>query len=168
MTMRANCLELAPNRQLPWYYGCLRLMPREFDQALHENAAVTGPHGACHPAQRYTSSALNRLLKPRERSNCRLRPLHRSQCDYELLGGFPFFRPIAIHIDEKQFSAFSRDLGENGIGLVHSFDLPCDEVAITIREGEESIRVRTKIVWCEPCGEGWYLSGGEFIGLAVE
>ena len=80
---------------------------------------------------------------------------------------FPFFQPVSIHIDGRQYSAFSRDLAKNGIGLVHSFDLPCNEVVISIREGEYAVNVRTKIVCCQPCGEGWYLSGGEFVGLSV-
>jgi hypothetical protein len=29
-----------------------------------------------------------------------------------------------------------------------------------------AVNVRTEIIWCRPCGEGWYLSGGRFLEMA--
>jgi len=81
---------------------------------------------------------------------------------------YAFFRPVTIETDDgKRYSAFSREIAASGIGLIHNIDLPEGEVGITISsEGGYSIRVRTKIVWCQPCGEGWFISGGHFAGIA--
>jgi hypothetical protein len=81
---------------------------------------------------------------------------------------YAFFRPVSIETDDgKRYSAFSREIAASGIGLIHNIDLPAGEVGITISsEGGYSIRVRTKIVWCQPCGEGWFISGGHFAGIA--
>ncbi len=80
---------------------------------------------------------------------------------------YPFSRPVSIEMDGGQkYSAFSREISESGIGLIHNMDLNDREVEISIpSEGGYSIRVRTRIVWCEACGEGWYISGGRFIGI---
>jgi len=81
---------------------------------------------------------------------------------------YAFFRPVSIQLDDgHQYSAFSREISSTGIGLIHNVDLPDRDVDITISsEQGYSIRVRTTIVWCQPCGEGWYISGGKFAGIA--
>ena len=81
---------------------------------------------------------------------------------------YAFFRPVSIETDDGQeYSAFSREISEAGIGLIPNVDLNDHEVEISIRSDcGDSIRVRTRIVWCEACGEGWYISGGEFIGIS--
>lgn len=80
----------------------------------------------------------------------------------------PFFRPVSIKTPEgNQYSAFSREISAYGIGLIHEFELEPKEVELMISSDQGfSIRVRTRIVWCEPCGEGWYISGGKFMGIA--
>jgi hypothetical protein len=76
-----------------------------------------------------------------------------------------FFRPISVCVDGCKLSAFSRDISETGIGLMHRFELQLGETEIFIScENGSSAGIRTRIVWCSPCGDGWYLSGGEFIG----
>ena len=81
---------------------------------------------------------------------------------------YAFFRPVSIEMDDgHRYSAFTREISETGIGLIHNMDLPEGEVEISIRSDcGYSIRVRTRIVWCQACGEGWYISGGRFIGIA--
>jgi hypothetical protein len=77
----------------------------------------------------------------------------------------PFFRPVGVCVDGCKLSAFSRDMSESGIGLLHCFELPLGEREIIISSAKGySVSVLTRIVWCKPCGEGWYLSGAEFIG----
>ena len=80
-----------------------------------------------------------------------------------------FFRPVSIEVDDgHQYSAFSREISSSGIGLIHNVELPDGDVEITISsEQGYSIRVRTNIMWCQPCGEGWYISGGKFVGIAA-
>jgi hypothetical protein len=38
------------------------------------------------------------------------------------------------------------------------------EVAMPTEQGY-SVHIRTKIQWCNSLGEGWYISGGQFIGI---
>jgi hypothetical protein len=82
---------------------------------------------------------------------------------------YPFFRRISLQAPGGQGAvAFSREISAVGIGLLHNVQLTPGEVELAIpsRRGY-SIRVRTKILWCQPCGEGWYISGGQFVGTAV-
>lgn len=82
---------------------------------------------------------------------------------------FAFFRPVSIKFDDGHcLSAFSREISASGIGLIQNAPLANGEVEISIsHEQGYAIRVRTQIVWCQPCGEGWYISGGRFIGIAA-
>ena len=81
---------------------------------------------------------------------------------------YALFRPVSIELDDGQsLSAFTREISETGIGLIHSMDLPEGEVEISVRsECGYAVRVRTRIVWCESCGDGWFISGGQFAGVA--
>lgn len=80
---------------------------------------------------------------------------------------YAFFRPVSIRIEgDRHYSAFSRDISAWGIGLLHNFELTPGEVGIAISsEQGYSIPLRARIVWCRPCGEGWYISGGGFVGV---
>lgn len=81
---------------------------------------------------------------------------------------YPFFRRISLQVPGGPACvAFSREISAVGIGLLHNVQLAPGEVELSIpsRKGY-SIRVRTKILWSQPCGEGWYISGGQFVGTA--
>ncbi len=79
---------------------------------------------------------------------------------------YPFFRPLTLTIGEKdttELPAFSRDISAAGIGLFHHLQVEPQRVMLTIpRKEDEPFDVNTDIAWCEPCGEGWHLSGGRF------
>ena len=83
----------------------------------------------------------------------------------------PFFRPVTITVEDKggilrSFSAFATDISATGIGLLHNMALEVGEAIVTIKDGlGDSVRLRGEITWCQPCGEGWYLSGSRFLGL---
>jgi hypothetical protein len=74
---------------------------------------------------------------------------------------------VAIYIGKNCYAGFSRDISAVGIGLLHNVNLVLGkaEVSISTEQGY-SVRIRTQILWCTPCGEGWYISGGEFLGIA--
>jgi hypothetical protein len=81
---------------------------------------------------------------------------------------FPLFRPVSIQTDDgRMLAAFCREISTFGIGLVHDAELKLGavEISISTQQGY-AIRVRTHIIWCESCGEGWYASGGRFVGIA--
>lgn len=84
---------------------------------------------------------------------------------------YPFFRAVTLAPDGegRSYSAFTRDLTRSGVGLLHNMPLDHGEATLTIPSAQnDALRARITIVWCRPCGEGWYISGGEFIGLADE
>jgi hypothetical protein len=80
----------------------------------------------------------------------------------------PFFRPVTIRGQGPECVAFSREISTVGIGLLHNVELKQGdhELTITNKRGHV-IRVRARIVWCQPCGDGWYISGGQFTGIAA-
>ena len=75
---------------------------------------------------------------------------------------FPFFRAVSVQIDRHSFSAFTREIGAAGMGLLHSMELPLKEVTITIAGRHQQLRLR--IERCESIGAGWYASGGKIVG----
>ena len=80
---------------------------------------------------------------------------------------YSFFRPVIIQSGKARHAGFSREVSETGIGLLHSTKLPPGDVEVSIpTEKGYSIRIRTRIVWCIASGEGWYISGGEFLGIS--
>ena len=81
----------------------------------------------------------------------------------------PFFRPASLDLgDGHQYSAFTRDISAIGVGLIHSTAFVPSDISVRILSDEGRwVRVRTRISWCKSCGEGWYMSGGVFIGTAV-
>ena len=74
---------------------------------------------------------------------------------------FPFFRPASVRVDNHSFSAFTREIGASGIGLLHSMELPLKEVLITISGQPQEFCLR--IERCDSIGEGWYISGGNLV-----
>ena len=76
---------------------------------------------------------------------------------------YPFFRPVSVQVDGRSFSAFTREICAVGFGLLHSMELPLEEVAIKIAGRPQQLRL--KIERCESIGEGWYISGGKFLRL---
>ena len=76
----------------------------------------------------------------------------------------PFFFPVSITLDDGRcYSAFSRDLSQSGIGFLHNMELPANEVEVRILGGGYCVKARVRILWCKPCGEGWYISGGTLV-----
>lgn len=80
---------------------------------------------------------------------------------------YSFFRPLTLHVGTKSCGGFSREVSETGIGLLHNFPLRAGEIDVTIpTEQGYSVRIHTRIIWCTPCGEDWFISGGEFVNIA--
>lgn len=78
---------------------------------------------------------------------------------------YPFFHATTIENQSgNTFAAFSRDISASGIGLLHKMELPLEEVQLTTAtERGNAVNVRAQIIRCEPCGEGWFVSGGNFV-----
>jgi hypothetical protein len=70
---------------------------------------------------------------------------------------------VSIAVDGYRFAGFLREISLNSVGLLHNVQLPLKEVKITVSGQREGFRVG--IARCQPCGEGWYLSGGPVIDV---
>ena len=79
----------------------------------------------------------------------------------------PFFHPVSIETSgepRQRLSAFAREISPSGIGLLHNMCLDLGEVELAlVRTQGDTLQVRSQILWCRPCGEGWYLSGARFL-----
>jgi hypothetical protein len=79
----------------------------------------------------------------------------------------PFFVPVRFSPARdggRQFTCFSRDISATGMGLLHSEAVEPGEVVLTIPiKSCGDIRIRSEIVWCQPCGEGWFMIGARFV-----
>jgi hypothetical protein len=86
------------------------------------------------------------------------------QLDRRGAARYPFFRPVRLEKDgdnEGDCVAFTRELSLASIGLLHNVPLSPGNITVAIaRPQGEALCLSTEIVWCRPCGEGWYLSGG--------
>jgi hypothetical protein len=76
---------------------------------------------------------------------------------------YPFFHPVSVRVDGHSFSAFTREISVSSIGLLHNMELPLREVEIVVAGKQQVLGVCLER--CESCGEGWYLSGGTFVGI---
>lgn len=81
----------------------------------------------------------------------------------------PMFQPITIKYDGalgKLVSAFTRDISQSGVSLVHNAPLQTSTHA-TLQLSHPQIQITVETKWCRPCGAGWYLSYGQFVGLSA-
>jgi hypothetical protein len=74
---------------------------------------------------------------------------------------FPFFRPVSLQVGNRSFSAFTREIGASGIGLLHNMELPLTEISIRVAGRPHELRVQVER--CDSIGEGWYISGSTLI-----
>ena len=80
----------------------------------------------------------------------------------------PFVRPIILATGRNQdilVDGFSRDLSGNGMGIVTRTNWRSGARALlTIHSLSKGlVRVSAEVRWCEEFGEGWYLSGWNFL-----
>lgn len=77
---------------------------------------------------------------------------------------FPFFRQASIHLDGQCYSAYTRNISQSGIGLMHTLDLPPSDVELTIMVSlNRFLKLRARIERCESCGDGLFISGLVFL-----
>lgn len=84
-------------------------------------------------------------------------------------GRYPYFRPVNVTLGiprETEVSAFSTDISQTGIGLLHHSNLPLQEVTLAIETNVGLfVRCRAKVAWTRPCGNRWYRSGMRTTGI---
>jgi len=96
--------------------------------------------------------------------------LHEARDSYELETRsemrYSFCRLVTVQIGTATYSALTREVSQSGMGLLHRGELPLAEADITVPTEHATLRVRLQVRWCKRVGEGWFISGGEFLGLA--
>ncbi len=77
---------------------------------------------------------------------------------------YPFVRPVTIDSpDGSSQQAFSRDVSQLGIGLIHREPIESGHFALSVHSATQGTVVATAdIRRCTPIGEGWYSCGGRF------
>jgi hypothetical protein len=77
------------------------------------------------------------------------------------------FREATIVMDDgKRRPAFTRDLSQDGISLMHLGKLDLTEVDLRVAAtSDTSIRLRVRITWSREVKGGWYNSGGPIISV---
>jgi hypothetical protein len=83
----------------------------------------------------------------------------------------PFFGPASVLVEEagkrRSYSCFYRDISPCGVGLLHNMELKPGEVVLTVfRKSGTKVCFRSTLLWCRPCGEGWFISGAKFLALS--
>lgn len=73
----------------------------------------------------------------------------------------PLFRAVTVRFNGQSFSGFTREVSLSSIGLLHKFELPLQEIVLVFDDQEQELRVQ--INRCEPCGDGWFTSGGDVV-----
>jgi hypothetical protein len=89
------------------------------------------------------------------------------QMDRRGAARYPFFRPASLANDREDLGAhqaFTRELSMTGVGLLHNIPVSIGPIKVAIRYGDGQVAaLPAEILWCRPCGDGWYVSGGKFI-----
>jgi hypothetical protein len=84
-----------------------------------------------------------------------------------VVGREPYMHPALLKLsaaDDHRHAAFIRDVSVGGLGLLHFVPLPQRRIIVsTRRRNDQIICLQVDIVWCIPCGEGCYMSGGAFV-----
>ncbi|QDT96649.1 hypothetical protein V202x_36240 [Gimesia aquarii] len=60
-------------------------------------------------------------------------------------------------------SAMTREISRQGLGLLHKGMINPGEVTVKLASETREFEYRVKIMWCTPCENGMFISGGEFI-----
>jgi hypothetical protein len=78
-----------------------------------------------------------------------------------------FFAPVNLKpctAPTQRWSAFSRDLSSDGIGLLHNMAIERGTICeVSVKCNGAELRHEAECMWCTAAGEGWYLSGWRFL-----
>ena len=79
----------------------------------------------------------------------------------------PYFKKVCIQPNGDsgpELTGFAREISNEGVGLLHAFHLdPKDNVIVIMGPDRTPFRLQAEITWCAPLGEGWYVSGAQFV-----
>jgi hypothetical protein len=109
-----------------------------------------------HPSLHFTDEELESMLDAAHRRSDR-----RVEDRYALFAGATL-RPKQAPFDSV--SAYSRELGPSGIGLLHNVKLrPGDCYDVELQVHEKRIQKEVRVAWCRAVDDGWFVSGCVFV-----
>ena len=77
---------------------------------------------------------------------------------------YPFFRTAVVSFDGGKYQAYTRDIGDPSIGLMHGVELPLRDVEVTVLiDDQKCLKLLARVERCEMTIQGWYVSGLSFI-----
>lgn len=60
-------------------------------------------------------------------------------------------------------AAMTREISTSGVGLLHRGSLTAGDVTVRMAGDSRTYEYRVRIEWCQPCGNGMFMSGGRFL-----
>jgi len=64
-------------------------------------------------------------------------------------------------------AAMTREISRFGIGLLHRGVVTPGEVTVKMASDTREYQYRVNIEWCQPCSNGMFISGGQFLGKSA-
>ena len=88
--------------------------------------------------------------------------------DRRILDHKPYLKKILIQRSEDPgpgLTGFTREISNKGVGLLHAFPLkPNDDIVIVVAGPDQTLyRLQVAVSWCKQFGDGWYVSGCQFV-----
>lgn len=59
--------------------------------------------------------------------------------------------------------AVTREISRYGIGLLHRGSVSLGDVTVKMASDTREYEYRVKLEWCDPCENGMFMSGGQFL-----
>ena len=64
-------------------------------------------------------------------------------------------------------AAMTREISRFGIGLLHRGVVTPGEVIVKMASDTREYQYRVNVEWCQPCSNGMFISGGQFLGKSA-
>jgi hypothetical protein len=79
---------------------------------------------------------------------------------------YAFLRTVTLRVGDQLRAGFSREISRTGIGFLHNFEMPLEEIEASIPTDQgNDVRIHVQIRWKQSVGAGWYISGGDFVEI---
>ena len=133
-----------------------------------DNEAQPRHEAVAEPRQSLTRGIAAHILKQSMPSPARqlLDDAMRNGEERRSYGREPYVHPAVLELsqNDERHCAFIRDVSVGGLGLLHFVNIKPQRITVeTRRFNDQVISLELDIVWCVPCGEGCYMSGGTFV-----
>ena len=77
--------------------------------------------------------------------------------------------PVEIRTEQGVvIPAITRDISFSGIGFLHRDSIPFGEIDVDVKTDACVCTFKVAVIWCSPCENGMFMSGGQFIPESSE